>query len=90
MQRNPAAQMSRSQKLQWYAGQLISDAATAEKNKLNDAAIKDYLSAAEILLLLAKAEENYTAWKAYSDRAEQCQKRARMLIAVQPKPEETP
>ena len=87
MQQNPGAQMSRAQKLQWYAGQLITDATTAEKSHLNEAAVKAYLNAADILLLLAKGEENYTAWKNYSDRAEQCQKRARMLIALEPTPE---
>lgn len=87
MQQNPAAQMSRSQKLQWYANQLIADAAAAEKNNLNEAAVKAYLNAADILLLLAKAEGNYTAWKNYSDKAEHCQKRARTLIAAEPRSE---
>ena len=79
--------MTRAQKLQWYANQLMTDATTAEREGLSEAAVKAYLNAADILLLLAKSEESYTAWKNYSDRAELCQKRARMLIAAAPKSE---
>ena len=79
--------MTRSQKLQWYAGQLIQDAATAEKGGATETAIKSYLNASDILLLLSKAEENYTAWKNYTDKAEYCQQKAKSLIALRPPPE---
>ncbi len=77
--------MTRSQKLRWYSGQLMADAAAAEKAGSNEMAISGYLQAADILLLLAKVEENYTAWKYYADTAAQCQQKARHLIAVTPK-----
>ena len=77
--------MTRAQKLRWYSNQLIQDAVADEKAGNPDFAVKKYLQAADILLLLAKVEENYTAWKHYADTAEQCQKRARTLIAVAPK-----
>jgi hypothetical protein len=79
--------MTRAQKLRWYSGQLIEEAKTAEKAGAPGTAISKYLQAADILLLLAKVEENYTAWKYYADTAESCQKRARMLIAATPKEE---
>lgn len=79
--------MTRSQKVRWYANQLMTDAASDEKSGSNETAISRYLQAAEILLLLAKVEENYTAWKYYADNAATCQQRARHLIALTPKAE---
>jgi hypothetical protein len=78
--------LSRAQKLRWYADQLIADAAKEEKTD-GEAAISRYLQAADLLLLLAKAEENYTAWKYYADKAAMCQQKARALIATSPKAE---
>ena len=77
--------MTRAQKLRWYSGQLIADAEADEKAGSNETAVSRYLQAAEILLLLAKVEENYTAWKYYTDTASQCQQKARRLIALAPK-----
>jgi len=82
--------MTRAQKLKWYANNLIQEAVADEKAGNPDFAIKKYLNAADILLLLSKVEENYTAWKYYTDTAEQCQKRSRMLIAAAPKEETQP
>ena len=82
--------MTRAQKLRWYSNQLIEEAVADEKAGNPDFAVKKYLNAADILLLLAKVEENYTAWKYYADTAEACQKRARMLIAATPKEEAQP
>ncbi len=79
--------MSRAQKLRWYSNQLMSDAAADEKVGSNETAISKYLQAADILLLLAKVEENYTAWKYYADTAAQCQQKVRTLIALTPKAE---
>ena len=76
--------MSRPQKLQWYAGQLAADAADDEKAGDYETAISRYLQAADLLLLLAKVEENYTAWKYYADTAAQCQRNAKRLIALKP------
>ena len=70
--------------MQWYVGQLMQDAATAEKNGLNETAIKAYLNASDILLLLSKSEENYIVWKSYTDKAEYCHQKARTLIATRP------
>ena len=78
--------MSRVQKLQWYAGQLMNDAATAEKAGAIETATKAYLNASDILLLLSKNEQNYVAWKSYTDKAEYCHKKARQLIAQKPNP----
>jgi len=77
--------MTRTQKLRWYAQQLIADAAGDEKAGTMETAISHYLQAADILLLLSKVEENYTAWKYYTDTASQCQQRAKRLIALAPK-----
>lgn len=85
MQAAPKPPMTRTQKLRWFAGQLMTDAATDEKNGSNETAISRYLQAADILLLMAKVEENYTAWKYYADTAAQCQQKARHLIALAPK-----
>ena len=89
MQAAPKPPMTRSQKLRWYAGQLMADAAGDEKNGNKETAISRYLQAADILLLLAKVEESYTAWKYYADTAAQCQQKARALIALTPKPDAT-
>ena len=85
MQAAPKPPMTRAQKLRWYSGQLMADAAADEKAGDNETAISRYLQAADILLLLAKVEENYTAWKYYADTATECQQRARRLIALAPK-----
>lgn len=85
MQAAPKPPMTRTQKLRWYSNQLITDAAAEEKAGHPDIAISKYLQAADILLLLGKVEESYTAWKYYTDTAAQCQHKARMLIAIAPK-----
>lgn len=85
MQAAPKPPMTRTQKLRWYVGQLMSDAAADEKAGSNETAISRYLQAADILLLLAKVQENYTAWKYYADTAAQCQQKARHLIAITPR-----
>ena len=80
-QAQPGAGMSKLKKIEWYAGQLITDAAAKEKSGSVEEAIVLYLNAADVLLLLAKGQDNYTVWKGYSDRAIQCQQRSRMLMA---------
>jgi len=85
MQTAPRPQMNRAQKLRWYADQLITDAATREQGGNKESAIAKYLQAADLLLLLAKAEENYTSWKYYADKAAFCQQKARLLIAQVPR-----
>lgn len=85
MQAAPKAPMTRAQKLRWYAEQLMADAASEEKVGSNETAVSHYLQAADILLLLAKVEENYNAWKYYADSASMCQQKARRLIALTPK-----
>ena len=82
--------LTRAQKLRWYANQLMTDAAADEKAGNSETAVSRYLQAAEILLLLSKVEENYTAWKYYTDNAALCQQKARRLIALAPKDEPTP
>lgn len=77
--------MTRAQKLRWYSGQLMTDAAADEKAGSYETAISRYLQAADILLLLSKVEENYTAWKYYTDTAATCQQRAKRLIALAPR-----
>lgn len=62
----------------------MADAAADEKVGSVETAISHYLQAADILLLLAKVEENYTAWKYYADTAGQCQQKAKRLIALGP------
>lgn len=81
-QAQPAAGMSKLKKVEWYAGQLITDAAAKEKAGSVEEAIVLYLNAADVLLLLAKGQDNYSVWKGYSDRAIQCQQRARTLMAT--------
>jgi hypothetical protein len=68
----------------------MTDAAAEEKAGSAETAVSHYLQAADILLLLAKVEENYTSWKYYTDTATQCQQRARRLIALAPKNEAPP
>jgi hypothetical protein len=82
--------MTRAQKLRWYAGELMTEAAADEKAGHGETAISHYLQAAEILLLLSKVEENYAAWKYYTDTAAQCQQKARRLIAITPKDDGIP
>ena len=77
--------MTRAQKLRWYAEQLMADAASEEKAGTYATAVSHYLQAADILLLLAKVEESYTAWKYYADSASTCQQRARKLIVLSPR-----
>jgi hypothetical protein len=77
-----AAGMSKLKKIEWYAGQLIADATAKEKSGSVEEAIVLYLNAADMLLLLAKGQDNYTVWKGYSDKALQCQSRSRMLMAA--------
>jgi hypothetical protein len=60
----------------------MTDAAAAEKGGNNEAATTAYLKAADILLLLSKVEENYTAWKNYTDKADYCQQKVKSLIAT--------
>jgi hypothetical protein len=85
MQAAPKPPMTRSQKLRWYSGELMNEAVAKEKAGDNEAAISRYLQAADILLLLAKVEESYNAWKYYADTAAHCQHKARTLIALAPK-----
>jgi len=87
MQATPKPPMTRAQKLRWYANQLMTDAAADEKAGNLETAVSRYLQAADILLLLSKVEENYTAWKYYTDNAALCQQKTRRLIALAPKDE---
>ena len=77
----PASGMSNLKKIEWYAGQLITEAVAKEKSGSTEEATLNYLKASDLLLLLAKGQESYIVWKAYADRATQCQQRARTLIA---------
>jgi MIT (microtubule interacting and transport) domain len=77
----PPSGMSKLKKVEWYAGQLVNDAVEKEKSGSIEEAIVLYLNASDILLLLAKGQDNYSVWKGYSDRAMQCQQRARVLMA---------
>lgn len=77
--------MSKLKKIEWYAGQLIADAAAKEKSGSIEEAIVIYLNASDVLLLLAKGQDNYTVWKSYSDKALQCQQRAKTLMATRKK-----
>jgi len=80
-QAQPASGMSKLKKVEWYAGQLINEAAEQEKTGNFEEAIVNYLNAADVLLLLAKGQDNYSVWKTYSDRAIQCQQRSKILMA---------
>lgn len=73
-------QEPRAKKLEWYADTLVSRASSEEKAGQIQDAITDYLKATDILMLLAKDQENYAAWKRYSDRIEAYQKRIKLLI----------
>ena len=90
MQAAPRPTMTRAQKLRWYANQLMADAAADEKAGNSEIAVSRYLQATDILLLLAKVEENYTVWKYYTDNAALCQQKARRLIALAPKDKAVP
>ena len=68
----------------------MADAANDEKAGNSESAVSRYLQAADILLLLAKVEENYTAWKYYADGAAQCQEKARRLIVLAPRQDTPP
>jgi len=67
----------------------MSDAAASEKAGSYDSAISQYLQAADLLLLLGKVEDNYNAWKQYTDTAAQCQQKARSLIPLASRGEAT-
>lgn len=77
--------MTRAQKLKWYAGDLMTEADAEVRAGKSEVAVSHYLQAAEILLLLAKYEQNYTAWRYYTDSATRCQQSAKKLIALAPK-----
>jgi len=80
-QQPKATDPSKFKKIEWYAAHLVSEAALKEKAGRYGDAIVDYLQAADLLLLLAKGTQDYTPWKAFSDRAIACQQRVRILIA---------
>jgi hypothetical protein len=80
-QQPQAAQATRLKKIEWYATHLVNEAVSKEKAGRYGDAIVDYLQAADLLLLLAKGTQDYTPWKAFSDRAIACQQRVRVLIA---------
>jgi hypothetical protein len=82
----PESGTSKLKKIEWYAGQLISEALAKEKAGSSEEAILNYLKASDILLLLAKGQDSYTVWKTYADKATQCHQRAKALMA-QRKPE---
>lgn len=76
-------QLSRAQKVEMYASHLMKEATAKDKDGRLGDAIADYLQAADLLLLLAKGQQDYSKWKAYSDNAIACQQRVRVLIAKQ-------
>ena len=76
-----ATQLSKLKKIEWYATTLVNEAVAKDKAGRTGDAIVDYLQAADLLLILAKGTQEYTPWKAYSDRAIACQQRVRVLIA---------
>jgi hypothetical protein len=80
-QQPQAAQASKLKKIEMYAAHLVNEAVAKEKAGRFGDAIVDYLQAADLLLLLAKGTQDYTPWKAFSDRAIACQQRVRILIA---------
>src|SRR5271155_3366536 len=80
-QQPQAAQASKFKKIEMYAAHLVNEAVAKEKAGRFGDAIVDYLQAADLLLLLAKGTQDYTPWKAFSDRAIACQQRVRILIA---------
>jgi hypothetical protein len=80
-QQAQTAQLSKIKKIELYATHLVGEAVAKEKAGRFGDSIVDYLQAADLLLLLAKGTQDYTPWKAYSDRAIACQQRVRILIA---------
>ncbi len=80
-QQTQPAQLSKLKKVEWYAGHLVNEAVSKEKAGRTGDAIVDYLQAADLLLILAKGQQEYVPWKAFSDRAIACQQRVRVLIA---------
>ncbi len=80
-QQPPTGEVSKQKKIEWYATQLINDASAKEKAERFGDAIADYLQAADLLLLLAKGQKDYTPWKTFSDKAIACHQRVRVLIA---------
>jgi len=76
------SQASKLKKVESYAAHLMNEAISKEKAGRTGDATADYLQAADLLLLLAKGQQGYSAWKAYTDRAVSCQQRARALIAA--------
>jgi len=80
---SPSPQLSKVQKVEMYASHLMKEATGKDKDGRLGDAIADYLQAADLLLLLAKGQQDYSKWKAYSDNAIACQKRVRVLIAKQ-------
>lgn len=75
------AVQAKFKKIEMYAAHLINEAVAKEKAGRFGDAIVDYLQAADFLLLLAKGTQDYTLWKAFSDKAIACQQRVRILIA---------
>ncbi|MGH9919577.1 MAG: hypothetical protein ACRD6W_12025 [Nitrososphaerales archaeon] len=80
-QQAQAAHASKLKKIEMYATHLVNEAVAKEKAGRFGDAIVDYLQAADLLLLLAKGTQDYTPWKAFSDKAIACQQRVRILIA---------
>jgi len=80
-QQAQASQASKYKKIELYAAHLVNEAVAKEKAGRFGDAIVDYLQAADFLLLVAKGTQDYTPWKALSDRAIACQQRVRILIA---------
>jgi hypothetical protein len=74
-------QFSKVKKFEWYSDFLMSQALSEEKSGSIQEAIRDYLKAADVLLLLAKDQEDYTLWKRYSDKAALCQQKVKQLVA---------
>ena len=72
-QQPQGAQLSKFKKIEWYATHLVNEAVSKEKAGRTGDAIVDYLQAADLLLLLAKCTQDYSPWKAFSDRAIACQ-----------------
>jgi len=77
----PESPASKLKKIEWYAAHLMNEAVAKEKAGRTGDATVDYLQAADLLLLLAKGQQGYSAWKGYTDKAVSCQQRARALIA---------
>jgi hypothetical protein len=80
-QQAQAVHAAKLKKIETYAAHLVSEAVAKEKAGRFGDSIVDYLQAADLLLLLAKGTQDYTPWKAFSDRAIACQQRVRILIA---------